>query len=237
MRRAPLTDFEGPDLVRRSGLPPRTAYPILAQLDAAGWLVRSPQTGETTDNARAPQERYRLTEYGANAARDAFARPRPAALLCALIAGAALGTLIGTGAHYLGVGTVVTGVVTGVCGGSACTLALFRAYPGTNINLGTGSCISAAVTLVGLINLADTPDDTTFRAFPDTEIITGAGVGVAIAVGTPVVLGLVAIVIAGLPSMAGSAQTPPTASPDATDHAGAEGIHAPDIVEGGPSLR
>lgn len=54
--------------------------------------------GEPAYIARASQGMYRLTGHGASAARDAFACPRPAALLGAFIAGTALGAVVGTGA-------------------------------------------------------------------------------------------------------------------------------------------
>ena len=66
----PQREWYGFDLLSRSGLRSGTVYPVLARLEAAGWLE---STWEKVDPAVAGRPRrrlYRLTGVGASSARD-----------------------------------------------------------------------------------------------------------------------------------------------------------------------
>ena len=70
----PTTDRYGLDLIKATGLPSGTLYPILVRLERAGWVH---SRWEDIDPARAgrPARRYyRLTADGAHRARSELAR-------------------------------------------------------------------------------------------------------------------------------------------------------------------
>ena len=79
----PTADRYGLDLMRATGMPSGTLYPILARLRAAGWVVAEwEQPG--AEPGRPARRYYRLTPAGAVAARAGVAelsqrlRPAPA---------------------------------------------------------------------------------------------------------------------------------------------------------------
>jgi DNA-binding PadR family transcriptional regulator len=70
----PASEVYGLVLGERAGLPSGTIHPILARLEAVGWVS---SRWEDVDPARAGRPRrryYRLTEQGAQQARQALAR-------------------------------------------------------------------------------------------------------------------------------------------------------------------
>ncbi|MFZ1373279.1 MAG: PadR family transcriptional regulator [Nostocoides sp.] len=70
-------EFHGYELGQEAGLASGTIHPILARLEAAGWLdSRWEEIDERAEGRRA-RRYYRLTDSGVNAARAALARVRP----------------------------------------------------------------------------------------------------------------------------------------------------------------
>jgi PadR family transcriptional regulator PadR len=70
-------EFHGYELGQEAGLASGTIHPILARLEAAGWLdSRWEEIDERAEGRRA-RRYYRLTDSGVNAARTALARVRP----------------------------------------------------------------------------------------------------------------------------------------------------------------
>ncbi|WP_261562769.1 PadR family transcriptional regulator [Frankia tisae] len=67
----PTADYYGFDLAKASGFPSGTIYPILARLEAAGWMASYWEEGEPAELERPRRRMYRLTGHGATAAREA----------------------------------------------------------------------------------------------------------------------------------------------------------------------
>ncbi|MCM3920258.1 PadR family transcriptional regulator [Frankia sp. AiPs1] len=68
----PTADYYGFALAEASGFPPGTIYPILARLEAAGWLSSYWEQGEPAELERPRRRMYKLTGSGALAAREAL---------------------------------------------------------------------------------------------------------------------------------------------------------------------
>jgi PadR family transcriptional regulator, regulatory protein PadR len=70
----PAAHYYGLQLIKATALPGGTLYPIMARLEAAGWL-----TGDWEESVahiaegRPPRHYYRFTDDGAEQARDALA--------------------------------------------------------------------------------------------------------------------------------------------------------------------
>ncbi len=58
----------GLELMKVTGLPSGTLYPVLARLEGAGWLTSGREEPESTVKGRPPRRYYRLTAVGAAAA-------------------------------------------------------------------------------------------------------------------------------------------------------------------------
>nr|WP_173068858.1 PadR family transcriptional regulator [Phytohabitans houttuyneae] len=69
----PDADRYGLELMRATGQPSGTLYPILARLQEAGWVAAHWEGVDTTEVGRPARRYYRLTPDGAVAARDAVA--------------------------------------------------------------------------------------------------------------------------------------------------------------------
>lgn len=77
----PTTPRYGLEIGRTAGLPSGTVHPILARLEAVGWLESSWEDVDPRAEGRPARRYYRLTGTGALAAREALARAyRPARL-------------------------------------------------------------------------------------------------------------------------------------------------------------
>lgn len=59
----------GFDLMRATGLPSGTLYPILARLESAGWLINRPENIDPASEGRPARRMYLISDYGAQAAR------------------------------------------------------------------------------------------------------------------------------------------------------------------------
>src|SRR5215475_292683 len=68
----PTADHYGLALAEASGFPSGTIYPILARLEAAGWLASFWEDGDPSAMQRPRRRMYRLTGTGAHAAREAL---------------------------------------------------------------------------------------------------------------------------------------------------------------------
>lgn len=68
--REPRYGFE---LMRATGLPSGTLYPILARLEAAGWLVSEQEDIDPKTEGRSARRLYRLTDTAAEMARQELA--------------------------------------------------------------------------------------------------------------------------------------------------------------------
>ncbi|EIV93657.1 PadR family transcriptional regulator [Frankia sp. QA3] len=68
----PAADYYGFALAEASGFPSGTIYPILARLEAAGWLASYWEEGEPAELERPRRRMYKLTGSGALAAREAL---------------------------------------------------------------------------------------------------------------------------------------------------------------------
>ncbi|WP_241251211.1 PadR family transcriptional regulator [Candidatus Protofrankia californiensis] len=68
----PSADYYGFALAEASGFPSGTIYPILARLEAAGWLSSYWEEDDPVKLERPRRRMYRLTGHGATAARDAL---------------------------------------------------------------------------------------------------------------------------------------------------------------------
>jgi len=62
----------GLDLSKQVGLPSGTIYPILARLEAAGWVASEWETIDPVEAGRRPRRYYILTAEGERAARSAL---------------------------------------------------------------------------------------------------------------------------------------------------------------------
>jgi PadR family transcriptional regulator PadR len=72
MLQGPAEDHCGFDLAERIGIPSGTIYPILARLEAAGWLDSFWEVGGLGRLGRPRRRMYKLTGVGAHAARNAL---------------------------------------------------------------------------------------------------------------------------------------------------------------------
>lgn len=76
----------GYDLMQRTGFASGKLYPILARLEAAGWLEGQFEAGDPATLGRPQRRWYRLTDHGVTSARYELARlhaqlsPSPAPL-------------------------------------------------------------------------------------------------------------------------------------------------------------
>jgi|SRR5215471_5543814 len=59
----------GFDLMRSTGLPSGTLYPILARLERCGWVVSRSERIDPAAAGRPPRRFYELTEHGLRAGR------------------------------------------------------------------------------------------------------------------------------------------------------------------------
>jgi PadR family transcriptional regulator PadR len=69
----PVADHYGFALAEATSFPSGTIYPILARLEAVGWLVSFWEEGDPVVLERPRRRMYRLTGAGAHAARAALA--------------------------------------------------------------------------------------------------------------------------------------------------------------------
>ena len=72
----PDADRYGLDLIKITGLPSGTLYPVLHRLQAAGWVSADWETIDPTAEGRPARRYYRLTTKGVTAARQALAELR-----------------------------------------------------------------------------------------------------------------------------------------------------------------
>ena len=63
----------GYELMRRTGFPSGKLYPILARLQHAGWLVRSAEDVDPSEQGRPARYMYLLSSEGLEAARQELA--------------------------------------------------------------------------------------------------------------------------------------------------------------------
>lgn len=63
----------GYDLMRRTGFPSGKLYPILARLEAAGWLIKELEQVNPASIGRPARRNYRLSGEGVQAARRELA--------------------------------------------------------------------------------------------------------------------------------------------------------------------
>lgn len=71
----PAAERYGLQLCEQTGLPSGTIYPIVARLEQLGWVESSwEDPGEHVARGRPRRRYYRLTQEGAEQARDALAR-------------------------------------------------------------------------------------------------------------------------------------------------------------------
>ncbi|KUN84170.1 PadR family transcriptional regulator [Streptomyces griseoruber] len=71
----PATERYGLELCELAGLPSGTVYPILARLEQVGWVDGAWEDPAVHEGAGRPRRRfYRITEDGAEQAREAVAR-------------------------------------------------------------------------------------------------------------------------------------------------------------------
>jgi PadR family transcriptional regulator PadR len=71
---SPLDERYGLDLSRAAGLATGTIHPILARLEAVGWLESRWEDVDPREEGRPRRRYYWLTEDGVERARDALAR-------------------------------------------------------------------------------------------------------------------------------------------------------------------
>jgi PadR family transcriptional regulator PadR len=70
MGRAPLAEHYGLELAHEAGLKSGTIYPILARLEAAGWITGHWEDIDPHVEGRRPRRYYRLTARGIEVAED-----------------------------------------------------------------------------------------------------------------------------------------------------------------------
>lgn len=70
----PTEELYGLQICERAGLPTGTIHPILARLVGLGWLDQRWEDVDPTEVGRPRRRYYRLTQHGAELARDALAR-------------------------------------------------------------------------------------------------------------------------------------------------------------------
>ena len=77
----PQRELYGLEIGEAAGLRSGTVHPILARLEAYGWLASRWEDIDATAEGRPPRRYYKLTAEGAQAARTALARAyRPSAV-------------------------------------------------------------------------------------------------------------------------------------------------------------
>lgn len=64
----PSKDKYGLELMKATGLPSGTLYPVLARLEGTGWLISGREVAAPTTKGRPPRRYYRLTALGATQA-------------------------------------------------------------------------------------------------------------------------------------------------------------------------
>ncbi len=69
----PLEPRYGYDLMRVTGYPSGKLYPILARLEAAGWLAKTREDVDPVEAGRPARYHYRISERGLAAARRELA--------------------------------------------------------------------------------------------------------------------------------------------------------------------
>jgi PadR family transcriptional regulator PadR len=69
----PTSDRYGLDMMKATGMPSGTLYPILARLRKAGWLAAEWENPDP-DTSRPARRYYRLTPHGVTAARTSVAQ-------------------------------------------------------------------------------------------------------------------------------------------------------------------
>ena len=74
----PAQAMYGLEICAEAGLPSGTIHPILARLEGAGWLRSEWEDADPARVGRPRRRYYRLTDDGAEQARDALARTRAA---------------------------------------------------------------------------------------------------------------------------------------------------------------
>ncbi len=80
MRANENADGTAVDIGRAAGLPPGTVHPILAALEAVGWIESRWEPVDPQVDGRPPRRRYRFSGEGARLSRQAVVRAhRPAA--------------------------------------------------------------------------------------------------------------------------------------------------------------
>jgi len=72
----PADEMYGLEIAKQAGLPSGTIYPILARLEAAGWLTSGWEDIDESREQRRRRRYYRLTGSGASHARRALARTK-----------------------------------------------------------------------------------------------------------------------------------------------------------------
>jgi preprotein translocase subunit Sec61beta len=72
MLQDPTADYYGFALAEATSFPSGTIYPILARLEAAGWLISFWEEGDPVALERPRRRMYQLTGAGAHAARTAL---------------------------------------------------------------------------------------------------------------------------------------------------------------------
>lgn len=72
----PEAEQYGLDLMKLTGLPSGTLYPVLHRLQAAGWLTADWEEIDPSAAGRPARRYYRLTAEGVRAARQALAELR-----------------------------------------------------------------------------------------------------------------------------------------------------------------
>ena len=72
----PTAEHYGLELMRATGHPSGTLYPILVRLEGAGWVSTRWEEIDPTEAGRPPRRYYRLTAEGVIAARQALAELR-----------------------------------------------------------------------------------------------------------------------------------------------------------------
>ena len=70
----PAREMYGLQICAAAGLPSGTIHPILASLEAAGWLDSRWEDADPRQSGRPRRRYYRLSEHGAEQARTALAR-------------------------------------------------------------------------------------------------------------------------------------------------------------------
>ena len=74
--RDPAAEHYGLELMRATGQPSGTLYPILVRLEAAGWVDTRWEEVDAAEAGRPPRRYYRLTADGVTAGRQALAELR-----------------------------------------------------------------------------------------------------------------------------------------------------------------